>query len=517
MRRVDRSRRGTSFLCFVRCSTPFLRVVVPDRGAPRVEKIKEQLSLVEGAAEESWQTFHNTGIVTDSPNVNRSARTKVLEADVFSFAYRCAAHALSNLCRDIIKMPAVLRVVSFCTVLAEFFHKHLLPRAHLIKQQQTETPQPPTLKLFSPTMWTETASLLTSVLKNRGSITTVLLKAKQRVINMDFPPFLFDLVMESDNWDNVAQWEPVLCTLSAITNYLQADTTPLSGVHACVLSLEASLVPSNFPLSIRDEIRGFIKLRDATIFSPAHVLSFYLDPVFVPFREMSRASKVKPYTMTDAAVCVEAAKRLVRTASEEEKVTVVMQVTQVLMGSFPLSRTGAVEESSRLSLPHVWWILHAEGAPPELRAVAAQMFSLAPTSSAGERSFKQRSRVHSKTRNRLSDDHAYKTQAIIFNKRQTRRFYGGALLQPRTTCAEAHMVGMLRRGCPNGSGGGDGNTIAGGNRVDGVVGARGDGVLEQGVFESEEEEALTDEDVGTVAGAQEAIARLIKEAEAENE
>ena len=81
--------------------------------------------------------------MTNSPNVNRSARTKLLEADVFSFAYGCAAHALSNLCRDIIKMPSVLRFASFCTVLTKFFHNHHLPRAHLIKQQQTETPQPP--------------------------------------------------------------------------------------------------------------------------------------------------------------------------------------------------------------------------------------------------------------------------------------------------------------------------------------------------------------------------------------
>ena len=51
-----------------------------------VDQIKEQLSLVEGAVEESSQTFHNTGFVKDSPNVNRSARTKLLEADVFSFA-----------------------------------------------------------------------------------------------------------------------------------------------------------------------------------------------------------------------------------------------------------------------------------------------------------------------------------------------------------------------------------------------------------------------------------------------
>jgi hypothetical protein len=54
-----------------------------------------------------------------------------------------------------------------------------------------------------------------------------------------------------------------------------------------------------------------------------------------------------------------------------------------------------------------------------------------PTSASGERSFKQRSRVHTRIRNRLSDCKADMTQAILFNKQQKKRFAEGALLHPR--------------------------------------------------------------------------------------
>jgi len=148
-----------------------------------IAKVKEQLLLVECATDGSWQRSHNTGFVTDSPNVNRSARTKLLEADAFSFAYGCAAHAMSNLCRDIAKLPSVLLAVAFCTMLATFFHGHHLLRAHLIKEQEKETPRPPTMKLFWPTRYTGAARLLTSTLKNRGTITTFLFKSKQRAIH----------------------------------------------------------------------------------------------------------------------------------------------------------------------------------------------------------------------------------------------------------------------------------------------------------------------------------------------
>ncbi|KAK1862408.1 hypothetical protein I4F81_004982 [Pyropia yezoensis] len=103
-----------------------------------VEKVKEQMELVSPFRGDSWRERSNTAFVLDANNINRSARKKLLEAGVFSFA----------------------------------------------------------------------------------AITTALIKAKQKVIDMDFSPSLFDEVMDTTNWDGVLIWEPVIRTVAFITDYL---------------------------------------------------------------------------------------------------------------------------------------------------------------------------------------------------------------------------------------------------------------------------------------------------------
>jgi len=389
-----------------------------------------------------------TGIVTDLPSVNRSARRKLLEGGYFTFAYGCASHAMKNLCRDILMIPAVLQALAFCTALAKLFGNHHLPQYHLCQQQALERVLPPTLKLFHPTRWTMSAALLTAVLKNRSAISIVLFKAQHKNITINFSDLLLAAVPDNSNWDTVTTWEPVVRNIAAITDYSQADTTPLSGVHAPFLCLDASLVPSNVPGTMRDEILGFIKARYATIFSHVHILAFYLVPLFMSYKEVSRASAVKPLDGTDGAACLHATKRLLRAAPAAEQGAVSTQVTQTLLGSYPFLQSGATSKVSKVVPPHVWWDLHAAGAPPELRALAAHVFSRALTSAAGERSFKQRSWVQNKTRNRLSDDNADKTQAINVNYRQARRYLCGALLKSRVSKAETVIAAVLRRLTP---------------------------------------------------------------------
>ncbi|KAK1859366.1 hypothetical protein I4F81_001963 [Pyropia yezoensis] len=300
-----------------------------------VTKVKEQMALPFMPSGTTWRDQHNTGIVTDSPNVNRSARRKLIDGGDFTYAYGCASHAMNNLCRDILKLPGACHVLSFCTALARFFGNYHLPREHLRRQQALEPGRTPTIKLFSPTRLTGSAALLGTILSNRGDISTVLFKAKQKTIGMDFPPSLFDAVMEPKNWDNLRMWEPVLRCVTAITDYLQADTTPLSGIHASFLCLEASLLPSAEAHITRESILGLLKSRYGTIFSYAHMLAFYLGPRFLPFHEASRAPVVKPFTGTDAAMCLAAAKRLIRPSPDTEQAVVVTQVTQAILGSFP--------------------------------------------------------------------------------------------------------------------------------------------------------------------------------------
>jgi hypothetical protein len=63
-------------------------------------------------------------------------------------------------------------------------------------------------------------------LQNREAITTVIFKAKQKVIDMVFENTFFEAAMDVSAWDASAEWEPVLRYIEVVTDYLQSDTTP---------------------------------------------------------------------------------------------------------------------------------------------------------------------------------------------------------------------------------------------------------------------------------------------------
>jgi hypothetical protein len=175
-------------------------------------------------------------------------------------------------------------------------------------------------------------------------------------------------------------------------------------------------------------------------------LHFYLDPFFLGCRETSRVSSIKPFIESDAAECGKCTRRLLRHAPPATQAACMAQETHVVMGTVPyLYSLGAhsdcgMVDTATLRLPHVWWNIHADGAPTLLRDLAAQVFSLVPTSASGEGSFKQRSRVHTRIRNRLSDVKADMTQSILFNKHQKKRFAEGALLHPRCSAVEKQIM-----------------------------------------------------------------------------
>jgi hypothetical protein len=67
-----------------------------------------------------WIEAKNIGVVTDSPSVMRKARGTLLDEDMFYFAYWCASHAMSILCRDEFKLPKDFSALSFATTVVEF-------------------------------------------------------------------------------------------------------------------------------------------------------------------------------------------------------------------------------------------------------------------------------------------------------------------------------------------------------------------------------------------------------------
>jgi hypothetical protein len=54
---------------------------------------------------------------------------------------------------------------------------------------------------------------------------------------MDRPAELAAAVDDPEPCDTVEIWAPILSEIAAVTDYLQSDTTPLSGVHMSFIYL----------------------------------------------------------------------------------------------------------------------------------------------------------------------------------------------------------------------------------------------------------------------------------------
>jgi hypothetical protein len=150
----------------------------------------------------------------------------MLGEDIFAFVYGCASHALSNLCRDVLKPPKALSALSFATTMAKNFSNRHRPRESLRVEREKLSPKPPTLKLYAQTRWTGAATLLRTVMQNHEAITTVFFKAKQKVIDIDLTTPFFEAAMDVSTWDAIAKWESMLRYIAVVTDYLQSDTTP---------------------------------------------------------------------------------------------------------------------------------------------------------------------------------------------------------------------------------------------------------------------------------------------------
>jgi hypothetical protein len=166
----------------------------------------------------------------------RKARAIMLDEDMFAFAYGCESHAISNLCRDVPKLPKALSAWQFATTMAKVSsNRHL--REHIRFESAKLPPTSPTLKLYAQTRWTGCATLQRTVMQNREAIITVFFKPKQKVIDMDFDNIFFEAAMGVSTLDAIAEREPKLRYISVVTDYLQSDTSPCLRPYVLLIPL----------------------------------------------------------------------------------------------------------------------------------------------------------------------------------------------------------------------------------------------------------------------------------------
>jgi hypothetical protein len=120
-----------------------------------------------------------------------------------------------------------------------------------------------------------------------------------------------------------------------VTDFLQSDTTPFSGIHLSFVYLSYLVLSPTLNEETKTAIVGFLKSRYATMYDDIHVLSFYLENLFVPARAAFRRCKVKAGedSRNDASRCLAAAAALTRESTVAEQQEVQAAVITVCMGA----------------------------------------------------------------------------------------------------------------------------------------------------------------------------------------
>jgi hypothetical protein len=325
-----------------------------------------------------WKDQSTVGVVTDSLNVMRRARAIFIAKDMFALTHGCISHALSNLAKDVLKIPDATKALSFCTTLAKFFSRHL-PREHFRAEAAKHIPPPRTIKLHPSTRWTFASGTVASVLGNMQFIKVVVMMSKARNINMEMPQELFDAVMEQVNWNRLKRWHPILREIAAVNNYVQGDNAPLSAVHLVFLYLELAFQNAELDCGVKVSLKRFLQNRYTSVYSPGHAISFYLNPLLLECWSASKKSSIKPFTGGDVRQCTAAASSIVRHGggSANKIAGISTAVTGICAGAAPYHTPRSPPDLTGAPLAHVYWQVNVDSAPDTVRG--------------GERSFKQRS------------------------------------------------------------------------------------------------------------------------------
>jgi hypothetical protein len=115
------------------------------------------------------------------------------------------------------------------------------------------------LQLPSPTRFTGADRLFATVSTNRNAIDEVFIKALRKNINMDRLAELAAAVDDPELWDAVDLWALILSEISAMPDYFQSDTTPLSGFHLSFVYMSYIVLSSTLDEETKTAIAGFLK------------------------------------------------------------------------------------------------------------------------------------------------------------------------------------------------------------------------------------------------------------------
>lgn len=414
---------------------------------------KKISSCISSACDKIRHTRKAFGFCSDSPNVMKATRSLLCGgrdggSNCVVFAYGCLCHALSNLTKDICKEPFVKEIITKTIQIAQLFRNTHVAGDLLSKAREKQDNPPQTIKSYSTTRWNGVAVLCQSVLANKELIGSVL--ASQRMMDpserdLDLSPRskaskVMEFATEGSYWKGIAKIAPLFSLINYLVTFLESDTAPLSYALLSFSLIYESLDMLSLPIEVVNTSKESIKSRFNSIQCDVHALSVVLDPLVPKTRWFSFNNFYSSDAFNNAArrAFEKCCSWLELSSSQHEKS--VDQFQMILADRGTIMKRCTKQASSYH--PQLWWSIDSTSEATQISNVAQAVFSIFLSGSGNERSFKTRSRLHTKTRNRMSNDKADKQAFIVFNNGQIQRV-NSALNTHRTTVLDFCLTNGL--------------------------------------------------------------------------
>ncbi|XP_011872581.1 PREDICTED: uncharacterized protein LOC105564652, partial [Vollenhovia emeryi] len=355
--------RGENLINFM-ISTPepiFLKSVAPGKERETAKFLSGEIfKIIDDLVKDDVDVKSIFLIVTDNAANMRAAWHLVNEKYPHIVTIGCCAHSLNLLVNDIIKQPGVQSIKKKVKrVIKEFKNHHVINAVFNLQQKEKYGSKAISLKLPPKTRWFYLVISLYSIRSNKAAMQATVIEE-----NLDVKKEIRDLVLDNDGfWEPISELNKLLIQISNAISKVESDKTILSEVFQLTkrLSLDVPLAVDASSILTDDE-------------------------------------KVK----VNKAIA--------------ERLLVLANLAEFRTKTGFFSNKSIWEAAVHVS-PATWW--GGFCSDQNLYPIAMRLFNVPSSSAACERNWSTHGFVHSKIRNRLTNERVQKQVAIKCNLRFT--------------------------------------------------------------------------------------------------
>lgn len=389
----------------------FWKSIATGEATHTAEYIANLIGSVIEEAESCAKPLVVVSVVTDN-TANMKGAWRILERDRLGLICNgCASHTMNLLIKDIFEIEFFSRVLKQATTLSRFVNLRHALRDRFRTVQTLTTPKSKRRRALSlpvPTRWYSGEACIRSVVANKNVICaafadeSLMSRYKERGGKLQVAK---NIMTDTSFWADAEIVLKIVGPINLALSHFEQNNCCISMIqhHFENLMKMKEYNEPIFGLDIADQkdILKFIKHRQEFLFTPSMRIAFFLD---------HSKKQVCSTDIIPAAVALAKKIGLVNETTED--------VLHRELKEFGLMRErwSAGEQVQQAKFdPLEWWTLASKTKFSMARKLALRVFSVPTSSAASERSWSIHSFIHSKLRNRLSNDRAEKLVFVYTN------------------------------------------------------------------------------------------------------